>query len=344
MEAAQLPVAQLEESSMNFFRPMSEQELSELAASIKELGILHPLVVRRVGDKYKVISGHQRLRAARLLGMETVPCRIVEATDAEAEAMLIDSNLQTRALNPMEKARAIRRRKELAGIRPGRPDGDNPATVAGLARDLGMSERSLMRYDSLNDLIPELQDLVSEGSLSVSLAERLASLPRDAQSLIWQALGDSISSLSGEELKRLRRENERSHAAFQEVLREMQEARKKAEELEGLYGQKEALEREIRRLQQKKRELEYDVDDRQNAAKSLERRLANNNLALLEVVERLGKAVQAERPNIVSWLGEGLRPSIAPHILRWAGVLKETGSLLEQHALEAMREEVKYRA
>lgn len=343
METAQVPVAQLTESSRNFFRPMSDEELAELAASIREVGILHPLVVRRVGDRYEVISGHQRLRAARLLGMETVPCRIVEATDEEAEAMLIDANLETRALNPMEKARAIRRIKELRGIKVGRPT-ENSATIAELCSSLDMSERTFRLYDSLNDLIPELQDLVSEGSLSVSLAERLASLPGEAQSLIWQALGDSISSLSGEELKRLRRENERSHAAFQEVLREMQEARKKAEELEALYGQKEALEREIRRLQQKKREAEYDVDDRQNAAKNLERRLANNNLALLEAVERLGKAVQAERPNIESWLEEGLRPSIAPHILRWAKVLEDTGSLLEQHALEAMREEVKYRA
>jgi len=305
--------------------------------------MLHPLVVRPVGGgRYEIISGHQRLRAARLLGMEAVPCRIVEATDAQAEAMLIDANLQTRTLTPMEKARAVRRMKEIRGIRRGKPS-DNSATIAELCEELDMSERTFRLYDRLNDLIPELQQLLSNGGLSLVLAERLASFPEESQRLIWQALGDSISSLSGEELRRLRRENERSHAAFQEVLREMQEARQRAEELEKFYGTKEALKKEITKLKQKKRELEYDVDDRENAAKSLERRLANNNLALLQTVERLGKAVQAEKPNIESWLEGGLRSSIAPHVLRWAGVLKEVGSLLEQHAKQAIQEEVVYR-
>ncbi|MDK2883319.1 MAG: ParB family transcriptional regulator, chromosome partitioning protein [Bacillota bacterium] len=313
----------------NFFSPAKES-LDELAESIREVGVLHPLVVRPLGDgRYEIVSGHRRLMAAKIAGLEEVPCVVREMDDTEAELALIDANLETRQLSPMEMARAIRRRKELLGIRRGRPD-SNSAQCAELSQKLGISERQLHKLDKLNDLIPELQALVDSGRLGVTAGERLASLAPDIQRALYEALGDEIASLTNEEVKRLKQENDRGWMVlevYQEKIRQLEEKLREYEEKNMSVIE---LEEQISRLRQKKREMEYDLIDRENAIRAVEKRAAKKGVALLQLMEQLARPVQASKPDIEVLLQEPVNPGLAVHILRWAAVLKEVGSQVEQ--------------
>lgn len=325
-----LPVEFLTDSSRNFFRPLAEDQLQELAQSISRSGIIHPLVVRPLGDgRYEIISGHQRKRAALLLGLKEVPCRVVETAEEKAELMLIDANLQTRQLSPMEMARAVRRRKELAGIRQGVRTDLTSDMMSEVAGQLGVTDRHLRRLDKLNDLIPELQEMVDDERLGVTAGEKLASLPPDAQKLLFEALGDGIGRVRTHELNRLREESDRGYLVLEVMEKRTRELEDELSRIKELHGGKDALESELERLRQKKKELEYDILDRQAAARAVQDRTRKSGAMLLELVEGLGRPVLAARPEIEALTREQLEPGIAVHVDRWARVFREIAELLE---------------
>lgn len=322
-----LSVESLEDSPRNFFRPLAEDQVRELAQSISRSGIIHPLVVRPLGvGRYEIISGHQRKRAALLLGLKEVPCRVVEMEEEKAELMLIDANLQTRQLSPMEMARAVRRKKELLGIANGIR---GALTSAQCAEVMGISERQFRKLDKLNDLIPELQEMVDDGRLGVTAGEKLASLPPDAQKLLFEVLGDSVSRVRTGELKRLREESDRGYLVLEVMEKRTKELEDELSRLKELHGGKEALESELERLRQKKKEMEYDILDRQAASDAVRDRTRKSGAMLLELVERLGRPVLAARPEIEAMTRDRLEPGIAVHVDRWARVFREAADLLE---------------
>jgi ParB family chromosome partitioning protein len=323
-----IPCRLLTAHGANFFSPAKES-LDELAESIRQVGVLHPLVVRPIeGGRYEIVSGHRRLMAAEMAGLEEVPCVVREMDDTEAELALIDANLETRQLSPMEMARAIRRKKELLGIKHGK--NNSTAQCAVEAKKLGISERQFHKLDKLNDLIPELQALVDSGRLGVTAGERLASLAPDIQQALYEALGDEIASLTNEEVKRLKAENDRGWMVlevYQEKIRQLEEKLREYEEKNMSVIE---LEEQISRLRQKKREMEYDLMDRENAIRAVEKRAAKKGVALLQLMEQLARPVQASKPDIEVLLQEPVNPGLAVHILRWAAVLKEVGTQVER--------------
>ncbi|HUD73430.1 MAG TPA: ParB/RepB/Spo0J family partition protein, partial [Terracidiphilus sp.] len=107
-EYRDLPLDALTESPNNPRKSFDEASLNELAASIKAQGILSPLVVRPVGQRFEVVAGARRYRAARLAGLETAPVRIVELTDAQAIETSIVENLIRADVHPMEEASGFR--------------------------------------------------------------------------------------------------------------------------------------------------------------------------------------------------------------------------------------------
>lgn len=330
-----LPLTALVPNPKNFFST-AQDSLAELAESIRELGILHPIVVRPLsgvsGDKYEIVSGHRRKLAAEMAGLTVVPCVIKEMDDTEAELVLIDANVETRQLSTMEMARSIRRKKELLGIRRGNPNflpRSNPATMAELTQKLAISERQLYRLDKLNDLIIPLQNLIDSGRLGITLGERLASLSPDLQQTLYNALGDDISSLSGDEIKRLRQENERGYMVLEYYQDKIKELESQLQEYQGKDQSIQDLDSRLAYLRQKKRELEYDIIDRQTAAKSVEKRTTQKGVALLQLIEQLCRPIQAARPDIDVLVSEPIDPGLAPHIKRWSDVLKEVSRQLD---------------
>ncbi len=305
------------------FRDMDEGEIAGLAQSIKEHGIMHPLLVRPSGDGYQIISGRQRHRAAALAGLCEVPCTVVEADDQKAEMMLIDANVQTRHLSPMEVARAVRRKKVLAGIENGRRDAHS--TSAQCAEDMGMSERQFYKLDRLNDLIPPLQDLVDQGRLGVTAGERLSRLAAEVQESLYGALGDSIADITGEEARRLRDESDRGHQVLSLLDRELQRLRQELQEIEEKTGDKSLLEERLRELRRQKADLEYDVMDRQASMAAVRERETKQGVALYNLLQQVAREVQAVKPEIETLLRSEVSDALSPYIQAWGLMFHDLG-------------------
>jgi ParB/RepB/Spo0J family partition protein len=320
------------------FRDMDEAEIAGLAESIKEHGLMHPLVVRPCGEGYQIISGRQRLRAARLVGLSEVPCIVVDADDTKAEMMLIDANVQTRHLTAMEVARAVRRKKILAGIASGRHT--TIQSSAQCAEEMGMSERQFRKLDSLNDLIEPLQDLIDRGRLGVTAGEKLSKLPKSVQEEVYAVLGEAIADISGDEAKKLREENERGHLLLSLLNDELQKTQERLRELEETHGDKAALEERIRELRRKKAELEYDVIDRQAGMRAAEEREKKQGVALYNLLQTVAREVQAVRPEIEILLQGGVSVSLAPYVRAWGEMFSDLGTRL----LDSTKDKVPARA
>ena len=141
-------------------------ELAELAASIKESGVLQPIMVRRKGDGiYELISGERRWRASKEAGLETIPVVIRNCSDQESLLLALVENLQREDLNPMETARAYWRMMNEFGL-----------TQDAIAAKVGRDRSSVANFVRLIHLHPELQELVQEGTLTTGHAKALLSL------------------------------------------------------------------------------------------------------------------------------------------------------------------------
>jgi ParB family transcriptional regulator, chromosome partitioning protein len=141
-------------------------ELAELAASIKESGVLQPIMVRRKGDGiYELIAGERRWRASKEAGLETIPVVIRNCSDQESLLLALVENLQREDLNPMETARAYSRMMNEFGL-----------TQDAIAAKVGRDRSSVANFVRLIHLHPELQKLVQEGTLTTGHAKALLSL------------------------------------------------------------------------------------------------------------------------------------------------------------------------
>jgi ParB family transcriptional regulator, chromosome partitioning protein len=143
-----------------------QQELAELTASIKESGVIQPIVVRRKGDGvYELIAGERRWRASKEAGLTVIPAVLKNCTDQEALLLALVENLQREDLNPMETARAYSRMMKEFGL-----------TQEAVATKVGRDRSSVANFIRLTHLHPDLQVLVEEGTLSTGHAKALLSL------------------------------------------------------------------------------------------------------------------------------------------------------------------------
>lgn len=142
--------------------------LEELAASIAQHGILQPLSVREVGGRYQLISGERRLRAARMVGLSSVPCILVEATDTESALLALVENLQRRDLDFLEEAMALRRLIVQHGL-----------SQEEAARKVGKSQSAVANKLRLLKLAPEVLETVKTAGLTERHARTLLRLPAE---------------------------------------------------------------------------------------------------------------------------------------------------------------------
>ncbi|MDD4934051.1 MAG: ParB/RepB/Spo0J family partition protein [Methylacidiphilaceae bacterium] len=150
-------------TGMNPRRYFDEEKMAGLTESIRQNGILEPLIVRPKGDEYELVIGERRLKAAQVLGLESVPAVVREMTDEQVlEAMLVE-NLQREDLNPIEEAEAVKRYIETTKV-------DQKAA----AERLGKSEPWITKRLQLLDLPKDLQELLTKGDLTPYHIEKLA--------------------------------------------------------------------------------------------------------------------------------------------------------------------------
>ena len=168
------------------YKVLDNEEMVLLTESIKEQGILSPIIVRPIEEaekEYEVISGHRRLHAAVKAGMKTVPALIYAISRDEAAIMLVDSNLHREHILPSEKAFAYKLKME-ALKHQGKTSsqvGTKLRTDEIIAEQAGESRNQIQRYIRLTNLIPELLDLVDEGKIALTPAVELSYLTDEHQ-------------------------------------------------------------------------------------------------------------------------------------------------------------------
>ncbi|MBQ8767663.1 MAG: ParB/RepB/Spo0J family partition protein [Clostridia bacterium] len=190
----------------NPFEVRDDEEMKSLIESIREYGILTPLVVSRQGrrgDVIQLVSGHRRLHAAKKLGLQVVPVSYATMTPAEIAIAVVDSNLQREKILPSEKAKAYKLKfgaMQHQGRTSGQlvPKSDDNRTMSVIGEDTGESYKTVQRYIRLNNLLPELLKMVDEERIALTPAVELSYLTEDEQKNLLETISseDATPSLS----------------------------------------------------------------------------------------------------------------------------------------------------
>lgn len=199
----ELPLELLVAFAEHPFKPYSGEQLWDLVKSIEEHGVLSPILVRPApdGQRYEIISGHNRVNAARRAGLKTIPATVREMDDDEATLAMVESNLRQREqLLPSEKARAYKMRYDAMSHQgsTSRQVGAKLRTSEELAQIVGDSARQIQRFIRLTNLITPILDMVDEKRMAMGPAVELSYLNRDEQEMLLDLMqiGDCTPSLS----------------------------------------------------------------------------------------------------------------------------------------------------
>lgn len=163
-----LPLAQIRPNKGQPRKLFKPDELAELADSIKQNGVLQPILVRKKGDSYEIVAGERRYQAAREAGLEEVPVIIREISDDDVFKLALIENLQRSDLSPLEEASGYRQLIKEKGL-----------TQEELAKILSKSRSTITNTLRLLDLPEEVQELVDEGRLTAGHARAILAVPSD---------------------------------------------------------------------------------------------------------------------------------------------------------------------
>lgn len=191
-------------SDKNFY---SMENIDELADSIKEFGVLQPILVEQNNDTYKLISGHRRLKSSINAGLTTIPAYIKSGIeDIDFEILLIHANKQ-REKSDIDKAKEIRRLKELLEAKKG--SGDIQGRIMDKVAEItDLSRSQAHRMDKLNELIPEFQELIQNKSLPASTAENFSNMDVETQKEIYDKIIAQGIQISRADAANIRKEYE----------------------------------------------------------------------------------------------------------------------------------------
>ena len=183
------------------FKVLDDDKMQDLIESIRINGILSPVLIRPVGnDRYEMVSGHRRMHAAQMLGLERVPAIIREMTDDEATVKMVDSNIQREELLPSEKAFAYKMKMEAMrrqGTRTDLTSAQNDQKLIGstsrsvLAEQFGVSGAQVSRYIRLTELLPELLDLVDKKRLQFTVAVEISYVDQEVQKWLYEYIREN---------------------------------------------------------------------------------------------------------------------------------------------------------
>lgn len=173
-EREKLPITNLQPGKYQPRKDIDDESLKELAGSIKNQGLLQPIVVRKINDsKYEIIAGERRWRACQLLAWAEIPAIIKQVDDETAMAMALVENLQREDLNPMDQARAMQRLTHEFGL-----------THQQVAELLAKSRAAVSNYLRLLNLMPDVRNLLENGDLDMGHARALLQLTDEKQTQV----------------------------------------------------------------------------------------------------------------------------------------------------------------
>lgn len=211
-----IPLSEISDFPNHPFQVVNDEAMQEMAASVKQVGVLVPAVVRpRQGGGYEMVAGHRRKMASELAGLSTMPCIVRNLTDDEAIIAMVDANLQREKIRPSEKARAYKMKLDAMRRRQGERTDLTSATV--LQKSDGKSSRELLaenspdsheqirKYIRLNELIDPILSLVDEGRIGMRPAVELSYLPKEDQEKVYEAIDSEQNMPSLSQAQRMRK-------------------------------------------------------------------------------------------------------------------------------------------
>ena len=196
----------------NPFHVAEDETLSELAESIKEFGIVTPIITRpkEDGDGYEVIAGQRRVRASELAGINTIPAFVLSLDRDRAIITLVDSNLQRENILPSERAFAYKMKSEAMKRQGFRTDltssqvGTKLRTDDKVARGFGVGRMTVQRFIRLTELIPPILQMVDEGKIALTPAVELSFLKKDEQENLFATMESEEATPSLSQAQRMK--------------------------------------------------------------------------------------------------------------------------------------------
>lgn len=273
----EIPLTELHPFKDHPFKIQNDDEMKRLMESIQKFGTLTPALARPLQEVgYELISGHRRLAACQVLGIETMPVIVREMTDDEAVIAMVDANLQREHILPSEKAFAYRMKLDAIkhqGVTSAQL-GQKLLSVEKVAKDAGESRNQVKRYIRLTYLIPELLSMVDDGKIAFNPAVEISYLDKAEQRVLLDAMEQNDCTPSHAQairLKKLSQEGVLQDQTIYDILAEQkpnqQEQYKfKREDIRKYfpksYTDKQVCDTVIKLLEQWQRRRERDRDSR----------------------------------------------------------------------------------
>ena len=211
-QVRQIPIGELFPFKNHPFKVLDDDSMSDTVESVKQYGVLSPLIARpRPKGGYEIISGHRRQHAAELAGLETLPVIVRQMDDDAAIILMVDSNLQREHILPSERAFAYKMKLDAMKNQGTRSDLTSTQVVSKLRSNekLGaennQSRETVRRFIRLTNLIPELLDMVDNKTVSFNPAVELSYLSPEQQQEVIRAMDDTQNFPSVSQAKRIKK-------------------------------------------------------------------------------------------------------------------------------------------
>ena len=229
-----LPVSELHDFPGHPFQVRDDEEMEKLAESITQHGVLMPGLVRpRAAGGYEIVAGHRRKFASMKAGVREMPVIVRDMDDDTAVILMVDSNVRRENVLPSEKARAYKMKLDAIKRKAGRPSKENsgqldqnffnPYSVEKIAQDAGESTKQVQRYIRLNELIPQLLEMVDGNEIKFNPAYELAFLRPEEQAVLYDILQAEEVTPSLSQAQRLKRASQEGRLSEQDIAAIMRE-------------------------------------------------------------------------------------------------------------------------
>ena len=232
-QVQQIPIGELFPFKNHPFKVLDDDSMSDTVESVKQYGVLAPLIARpRPEGGYEIISGHRRQHAAELAGLETLPVIVRDMSDDAAVILMVDSNLQREHILPSERAFAYKMKLDAIKNQGVRSDLTSPQVASKfrsddeVAKGQGISGDTVRRFIRLTNLIPELLDMVDNKTVSFNPAVELSYLSPEQQQEVIRAMDDTQNFPSVSQAKRIKKLAQDGTFTTETVVAIMGEAKK----------------------------------------------------------------------------------------------------------------------
>ena len=227
---SEIPLDEIDAFPDHPFKVRDDEDMMNLVESVRTNGVLTPCTVRKKDDgRYELLSGHRRMRACELAGIDKLRCEIVDMSRDEATVFMVESNFQRSTILPSEKAFAYKMRLEAMKRLPGRPEKGATSlphlekSRNQLASEVGESHETVRKYIRLTELIPGILNLVDEGKIGLRPAVELSYIPKDIQEYIYDTMDMEQCTPTHAQARRMRalsEENKLTEEVIEVILME----------------------------------------------------------------------------------------------------------------------------